>query len=59
MLFNLPVVVGFPKKGTNVSERDIEVDEETVIIAQYFTYFDKEIFERPLCYTKNNIGNFA
>ena len=54
MLFNLPAAVGFPKKGTNVSERDIEVDEETVIIAQYFTYF-----ERPLCYTKNNIGDFA
>ena len=59
VLFNLPGIVGFPEKGTNVSERDIQVDEETVVVAQYFTYFDKEIYELPLCYTKNNIGNFA
>ena len=40
MLFNLPAIVGFPKKGTYVSERDIQLDEETVVIAQYSTYFD-------------------
>ena len=54
MLFNLPVIVGFPRKGTNVSERDTQVDEETVVIAQYSTYFNKEINEMPICYTKNN-----
>ena len=54
MFLNLPAIVGFPKKGANVSERDIQVDEETVVIAQYSTYFDKEIYELPICYTKNN-----
>ena len=54
MFLNLPAIVGFPKKGANVSERDTQVDEETVIIAQYSTYFDKEIYELPICYTKNN-----
>ena len=43
---------GFSKKGTCVSERDIQLDEETVVIAQYSTYFDKEIYELPICYTK-------
>ena len=52
MLFNLPATVGFSKKGTCVSERDIQLDEETVVIAQYSTYFDKEIYELPICYTK-------
>ena len=52
MLFNLPAIVGFSKKGTCVSERDIQLDEETVVIAQYSTYFDKEIYELPICYTK-------
>ena len=33
MLFNVPAIVGFPKKGTNVSERDIQIAEETVGIA--------------------------
>ena len=54
MLFNLPAIAGFPKKGTNVSERDIHVDKETVVIAQCSTYFDKEIYELPIYYTKNN-----
>ena len=54
MLFNLPVIVGFPRKGINLSERDIQVDEETVVIAQYSTYFNKEINEVPIWYTKNN-----
>ena len=54
MLFNLPAIVGFPKKGTNVRERDIHVDKETVVIAQCSTYFDKEIYELPIYYTKNN-----
>ena len=54
LLFNLPAIVGFPKKGTNVIERDMQVDEETVVIAQYSAYFDKEIYELPICYTKNN-----
>ena len=54
MFLNLPAIVGFPKKGANVSERDTQVDEETVIIAQYSTYFDKVIYELPICYTKNN-----
>ena len=40
MLFNVPAIVGFPKKGTNVSERDIQIAKETVGIAQYSTYFD-------------------
>ena len=35
LLFNLPAIVGFPQKCTNVIERDIQVDEETVVIAQY------------------------
>ena len=54
LLFNLPAVVGFPKKCTNAIERDIQVDEETVVIAQYSIYFDKEVYELPICYTKNN-----
>ena len=32
ILFNLPAIVGFPKKGTNVSERDIQVDQETSLL---------------------------
>ena len=54
MFLNLPAIVGFPKKGANVSERNIQVDEETVVIAQYSTYFDREVYELPICYTKNN-----
>ena len=42
MLFNVPAIVGFPKKGTSVSERDIQIAEETLGIAQYPTYFDKD-----------------
>ena len=26
MFFNLPAIVGFPKKDDNVSERDVQVD---------------------------------
>ena len=40
MLFNLPAIVSFPKKGTNISKRDKKDD--------------KEIYEPPMCYTKNN-----
>ena len=54
MFFNLPAIVGFPKKDDNVSEKEIQFDEETVVIAQYSIYFDKEIYELPICYTKNN-----
>ena len=54
MLFNLPAIVAFPKKGTNISKRDKQDDEETVVIVQYSTYFDKEIHEPLICYTKNN-----
>ena len=41
-------------QGTNISKRDKQDDEETVVVAQYSTYFDKEIHEPPICYTKNN-----
>ena len=54
MLFNVPATVAFPKKRTNVSDRDIQTAEETVGITQYSTYFDKEIYELPACYTKIN-----
>ena len=30
MLFNVPAIVGFPKKGANVSERDMQIAEETL-----------------------------
>ena len=33
MLFNVPTIVGFRKKVTNVSERDKQIAEETVSIA--------------------------
>ena len=52
MLFNVTAIVGFPKKGTNVRERDIQIAKETASIAQYSAYFDKEIYELPICYTK-------
>ena len=52
MLFNVPAIVGFSKERTNVTERNIQIAEETVGIAQYSTYFDKEIYELPICYTK-------
>ena len=32
MLFNVPAIVGFPKKGFNVSERDIQIPEETLLL---------------------------
>ena len=52
ILFNVPAIVGFSKEVTNVTERNIQTAEETVGIAQYSTYFDKEIYELPICYTK-------
>ena len=54
MLFNVPAIAGFPKKGINVSERDKQIAEETLGIAQYLTYFDKDIHELTICYTKIN-----
>ena len=54
ILFNVPAIVGFPKKGTNVSERDIQIAEETLGIAQYPTYFNKDIYELIICYTRIN-----
>ena len=54
MLFNVPAIAGFPKKGTNFSERDIQIAEETLGIAQYPTYFDKDIYELIICYTRIN-----
>ena len=54
MLFNVPAIVGFPKNGINVSERDIQIADETLGVAQYPTYFDKDIHELTICYTRIN-----
>ena len=51
MLFNVPAVVRFPKKDTNVSERDLQVAKEVLGISQYPTYFDKDIYDLTICYT--------
>ena len=51
MLFNVPAVVRFPKKGTNVCEKDLQVAEEALGIGQYPTYFDKDIYDLKICYT--------
>ena len=54
ILLNVPAIVGFPKYGTNITERDIQFAEETAGITQYSTFFDKEIYELPISYTKIN-----
>ena len=54
MMFNVPSIPEFPKKGANVSERDIEIAKQTVGITQYPTYFDKDIHELAIGYTKIN-----
>ena len=54
MLFHVPAIVGFPKKCTNVSERDIQIAEETLGITQYPIYFDKDIYELAICYPRIN-----
>ena len=42
ILFNVPTVAGFPKKGTNVNIRVKQTDKETISIAQYSIYFNKK-----------------
>ena len=36
MLFNVPAVVGFPKKGINVSKRDIQIAKKD---SRYYSIF--------------------
>ena len=54
MLVNVPAIVGFPKKGTNVSEKNIHIAEETLGIAQYLSYFDEDIHGLTICYARIN-----
>ena len=54
MLFNVPAIARFPKKGTNVSERYTQIAKETLGIAQYPIYFDKDIYKLIICYTRIN-----
>ena len=54
MLFNVPAIIGFPKNGTNANERDTQIAKETLGIAQYPSYFDKDIHELTICYTRIN-----
>ena len=68
ILFNLPAIVGFSKKGANVSERDIQVDEETVVIAQYpliliKKYMSYHVIQKitnwEFCMTRAKVYNFT
>ena len=50
MLFNVPAIAGFPKKGTNVSIRVKQTKKQSVLLNIPFILIKRDIPELTICY---------